>query len=457
MTRLGIATATGAFAVIALTCATPAVAQEAHARGTDPLGPLVAEALLNNASLAAERAAEVGAAARVREARALYLPSLTLDARYSEQNGTVNLGDFVNPAYTALNELTGTQRFPTDLDLTLPLRHESRLRLAQPVFNEAIRGNHAAARHLHEAQRQQRRAASRRLAAEVQVAYLNVAAARSAVAIYESTLCLVTENERVAQRLVDAGQATPEVLFRARAERSDVEQQLAESTERVGAAARVLNQLVGRPLDAPLDSVPESSLVRALPIDEAAALAHALEHREELEQLDAGARAADAGVRVATAAFLPSVSVALDYGYQGREVSFSGDQDFVVASLVVSWNLFNGGGDGARRQIARAEADRLRAQRRDAEERVRLDVRQSYEAAAVAHSAIETASDRLAAARRTFELVQRRYDEAVATHIEFVDARTALTNAELNHSLTKYRYAMRIVDLERAAALRVID
>jgi hypothetical protein len=35
-----------------------------------------------------------------------------------------------------------------------------------------------------------------------------------------------------------------------------------------------------------------------------------------------------------------------------------------------------------------------------------------------------------------------------------VDARTALTSAELNRVMTAYRYAIRYVDLERAAALR---
>jgi outer membrane protein TolC len=38
--------------------------------------------------------------------------------------------------------------------------------------------------------------------------------------------------------------------------------------------------------------------------------------------------------------------------------------------------------------------------------------------------------------------------------VELVDARTSLTNAESNQMLTLYRYAIRRVDLERAAALR---
>jgi outer membrane protein len=95
--------------------------------------------------------------------------------------------------------------------------------------------------------------------------------------------------------------------------------------------------------------------------------------------------------------------------------------------------------------------------RQDLESRIRLEVRQAYDAAVVAHGAIATADDRLAAARKSFDLVRRRYEEGVASQIEFLDARTQLTNAELNRALTAHRYAIRYFDLERAAALRPMD
>src|SRR5918999_3571731 len=88
----------------------------AQAPAGDPLAAVVAEALENNLGLAQEGFAVERAEAEVREARGRFFPALALEARYSEQSGTLNLGDFVNPAYTALNQITGTSRFPTDLD-----------------------------------------------------------------------------------------------------------------------------------------------------------------------------------------------------------------------------------------------------------------------------------------------------------------------------------------------------
>ena len=440
-------------ACVFLTAAPPVLA----AQRPDPLGQLVAEALRTNLGLEGERLAERRVAAEVREARGLFFPSLGLQSRYSRLGGVPNIGDLINPAYATLNQLTGTNRFPTNINFTLPQRHESRLELVQPIFNAGILANYSVARARAAGQGMQLAAAARQLVADVQVAYLQEASARRAVEIYEATLLLVQENERVAGRLLDAGSATPEAVYRARAERADVEQQLAESRERQLAASRALNRIVRRPLDAPVELVPDS-VFDHLPLDITAdsAVARALVAREELRQAEAGVHAAEGAGRAATAAFLPSVSVALDYGFQGPDLAFRGSNDFWLASVVVSWNLFNGGRDAARRSVAGYEADRARTQRQDLADRIALQVRTAYEAATVARSAISTADARLEAARRTFDLVRRRYEEGVASPIEFVDARTAYTSAQLNRVLTGYRYAIRWVELERAAALREI-
>jgi outer membrane protein TolC len=432
-------------------------ASEASGQSSDPLDPIVAEALRNNLGLAQEQLAVERAEAGFRESRGRLLPSLTLDSRYSQLDGALNLGDFVNPAYRALNQLTGSTQFPTGIDVTLPFQHDSRLRLAQPLINPAIWANHSLARHLRDGQQFERGAAARRIAAEAQAAYLRVGAARSGRKTWEATLALVVESERVAQRLVDAGRATPDAVLRARADRAEVEQQLADARETEDAAARAFNQILRRPLDTPVEQLPDSLIRFDLTVTEQQAVAYGLDRREELQQAGEGIQAAEAGVRLATASFLPTLSVALDYGFQSRELSFGAADDYTAISVVVSWNLFNGGSDLARRQSAQLEADRLRLRRTELEDLIRLEVRQAYESAIVAKQAIGTAEARLAAARRSFELVRRRYEEGMAAQVEFLDARTSYTSAELNRVRTVYQYALRYVELERAAALRKIE
>src|SRR3989442_660010 len=288
-----------------------------EAQRPDPLGHLVTEALRTNLGLEVERLAGRRTPAEVREAGGLFFRSLALQSRYSRLGGVPNIGDLINPAYATLTQLTGTSRFPTNINFTLPQRHESRLELVQPLFNVGVLANYSVARARADGQRMQLTAAARQLAADVQVAYLQEASARRAVEIYEATLLLVQENERVAERLLGAGSATPEAVFRARAERADVEQQLAEARERQLAASRALNRIVRRPLDAPVEVVPDSVFDR-LPLEITAdsAVARALAAREELRQVEAGVHAAQAAGPAATAAVLPSVSLALDYRVQ---------------------------------------------------------------------------------------------------------------------------------------------
>jgi outer membrane protein TolC len=446
-----LTTARSILLVLALAAPMTATAQTSN---PDPLAAIVDEALRANLGLGQERMAERRVASEVDEARALLLPSISLEGRTSHFDNATDFGALVNPAYAALNQLTGTNQFPTNIDFSLPYNYESHARLVQPLFNEPLRANYSAARARHDGQSAQLRASARQVAAEAQTAYLEQAAARRSVEIFEATLELVRENERIADRLLAAGSATPEGVQRARAERAEVEQQLAETRERARAATRAFNLVLKRPLDQPAEVIADSAVVLPLPLDANAAIQRGLAAREELRQVDAGLRAAEAGKRAATRSMIPSVAGVLDYGFQGSDITFADENHVWSATLAVSWSLFNGGGDLARRSAAGYEIERSRLQRDDVADKIALEIRNSYEAATVAHEAIATADTRLEAATRTYSLVKRRYEEGAASPYELTDARASLTRAQLNRLLTAYRYAIRRVDLERAAALR---
>ena len=191
----------------------------------------VNEAMRANLAIAQQTAATRRADATVREANGRFLPSVGVNARYSEYSGVINIGDFINPAYDALNQLIGQTRFPTNINATLPLRQETKLELVQPLFNDALFGAAAAARARRDLVGASRKAAMRQLAADVQQSWLGYASSDRIVATLDAMLPVLDENLRVSERLVGAGQATPDVVLRARAERSELQQQIAELHE----------------------------------------------------------------------------------------------------------------------------------------------------------------------------------------------------------------------------------
>ena len=427
-----------------------------------PLDALVKEGLAANPALRARTLAVARDDAAIAEARGRFLPSLTASARASSLSGaTQNLGALINPAYAALNQLLGQNAFPTNISLTLPQKQEATLRLAQPIFEIRVLEGYRIARSLRAATVAERDAQRRQLASDIQLSYLQYARASRAAALYDGTVPLLDETVRVSERLLSAGKVTPDNVLRARAEQSAVIQQRDAAHQLAIAARQQLNYLTGRQLDAPLALFADSALAFDARFtareDLARAQANAQGSREELVQIDRSIDAVDGQRRLARTAFLPSVNLAVDYGFQGNTIRIDRNRDFTVASLVLSWNLFNGGQDRARVQQAILDGAQLQARREDASRSIELQVRVAHDAAAVARTAIVTSTDRLTAASRTFELVQRRFSQGLASQLELLDARTAFTTAQLNRLITIYDFYQRVVEFERAAALSSLE
>ena len=438
--------------LVLLLCAAPASAQD-----PDPLGSYVRVALQNNLGLKQEQFGLDQRAAALRQARGLFLPNLMVDSRYSETQGGLNLGDLVNPAYRALNQLTNSSQFPTNIDGRFPYAQETRMRFVQPLFNAAIVSNYQINARLKDVQDARVRTSARQLAADVQLAYANHARAARVLEVYRATQLLVNENARVARKLLENGKVTADAVHRAEAQRLEVEQQLAEAEQKRGAAAGYFNLLLDRPLDSSIDLVADSLLLSPVTLTVEQAVAHAHKAREELEQAEQGVKAAEANARLARSSYLPSLSLAVDYGIQGQRYRFNSESDFAMVSVVASWNLFNGLQDAARAEHASLDAQRGRVQRAELERQIELQVRTAYDALQVAKKSLLAADARNEAARRSYELVARRYAEGMASTLELLDARTTYTSAELNRVLTRHDYFARRVELERAAALRNLD
>src|SRR3974377_1101544 len=82
----------------------------------EAVSALVADALASNLEIDAAGAGVAQRLAALDQARAQYLPTLDLFARYTRANGgrTIDfpVGDLLNPVYTTLNQIAGSSRFP---------------------------------------------------------------------------------------------------------------------------------------------------------------------------------------------------------------------------------------------------------------------------------------------------------------------------------------------------------
>jgi outer membrane protein TolC len=397
-------------------------------------------------------------------ARARYLPQLALDARYTRAEGgreiELPLADLVNPIYGTLNDLlVGAGRpagFSPIGDRGFPLLREreqdTRLTLRQPLYAPAIPAAVRASRASLEASEFARVAAARRLKRDVTVAYLEWLQASRAVEIVAASRQLLAENLRVNESLRRNGRVTEDQVLRARAELLAVEQQLGEAADTRDRAASYLNFLLARDLDdAPEPGEPAAEI--AVTLEDLATLrARALEARPELAQADRAMAAANYAIELAQAARQPTLSLGVDAGTQGERYEFGRGRNFATVSLLLQWSLFDGGARAAELRAARAGERRARSERDELAQQIALEVEQALDRITTTAASLRTAEARAAAARAAFRIASRKRDEGVISQAEFIDARTALTSAELNLNLTRFRLLAEQAELDYATA-----
>jgi outer membrane protein TolC len=243
------------------------------------------------------------------------------------------------------------------------------------------------------------------------------------------------------------------VVYRAEAELSALEQKEAEAERDRNLTSSYFNFLLNRPqnevIAPPGDEAGPPEEIMGY--DEAEKIA--LSRREELLQVEGALEAARHNVRLAGSRYLPSVNFVLDYGIQGEFYRFSDRDDFWMGSVLFSWSIFDGFQRKTKRDQAVLERKTLEAMREELGSRIRLQVREAFDNLAVARRAIISADDRLSSAEKSFEIVRRKYAQGMSPHIEFLDARNTLTNAEINLVLANYDYRVRYAEFERVLAL----
>jgi outer membrane protein len=395
----------------------------------------VDEALENNLALKQKEFTLEKSLAALGEARGLFLPAVSISGRYTRAGGGRSVdfpvGDLINPIHGTLNDLIGQPVFPTDLEnVSEPFlreeEQESKVQVTQPIFQPSIYFNYKIRSNLAGVEEAGRDMFRQELVRDVKTAYYDYLMALSVVDLYEATETLLKENLRVSQSLFDNDKATRDVVFRAKAELSKLEQEKVEAERNRDLARSYFNFLLNRPQDEAVDVVDAGSLeVRDEP-DFSDIQAHALGNRYELKQMRFAIEAASSNLSLARTGFLPGVVLAFDYGYQGEEYRFDKDHDFWTGSLVLEWALFDGLKRRSRIAQARAERDRLETGLREAEQLIRLEVREAYDDVVVAHKSIGAARDRLSSAKESFEIVRRTYEEGMAAQIEYLDAQAVM-------------------------------
>lgn len=424
----------------------------------------VAEGLHSNLALQGQTLEVDKAAEALAEARARFFPQLSFEARYTRADGgrviDVPLGTALNSAYSTLNELLVAQgqpaRFPQISDTSIPFlrteEQDTRLVFRQPLYAPAIPAAVRAQRALLDASSFNRMAIARTLRRDITVSYVDWLKARSSVEIVAASEALLQENLRVNESLFSNGKITEDLVLRAKAELLDVKQQKREAENLATQAQSYFNFLLNRQLQTTIEvtSPPNQASATEAALEQLWSMA--LDRRPEIAQAEHLRRASEEQVRIARKQKWPTLSLGVDAGMQGEDYRFGDGYNFGTASLIFTWRVFDGGGDSARVHQARAAEKQLVLRQEEIAQQIRLEVQQSYDRLNTARDSLATAAARAEAARAAFRIASRKRDEGVISQVEFIDARSTLTSAELNLNLTRFNVLARRAELEYATS-----
>jgi outer membrane protein len=421
----------------------------------------VDEALQNNLALKQQQFSLEKSLAALKEARGLFLPSVGINARYSRAGGGREIefpvGDLVNPIHQTLNQLLQQPVFPGNLqNEIIPFlrekEQETKISAVQPIFEPQIFYNYKIKSTLVEVEQNNKRIYTRQVVSEVKTAYFRYLMTIQINKLLLQTRQLLEENLRVSRKLYENDKVTKEVVYRSEAELSELDQQILQAEKSEELTKSYFNFLLNRPLDQDIIVSEEDLPILKEEGDLTAAFQLAVRQREELKLMELSVEASKKGIKLNQSAFLPSVFAALDYGFQGEEYRFTSSDDFWMASAILRWNLFNGFQDQARIQQAKIEKKQQQMKYAEVENQIKLQVQEIYNNVKVSQKTIQAAEDRLLSARKSFEIVDRKYREGILPHIVYLDARNNMTRSEINSVINRYEYYIDLVELERALA-----
>ena len=217
-------------------------------------------------------------------------------------------------------------------------------------------------------------------------------------------------------------------------------------------AASYFNFLLNRKYDAEIITDTSELISRDLTTFEQAKL-DALKNRDELEKIKSYIHAAENNYKINSYNRLPTLFGAVDYGFQGEKYRFTSDDDFILASLVLRWDLFKGFQNNAKIQQSKIEQEIISNQYKELELLIQLEVINAFYALDAAEKEIVSASKQLESSKKAFKIIDRKYAEGQASLIEYIDARTNMTNTEENLIIAKYDYLIKYAEYERVTGL----
>ena len=394
----------------------------------------------NNLSYRAAQADQQAAAARIVQATAGKLPSLS--ALYAHEH-TQSAGAFVFPKPGG-----GSTVFPISATNNDDVAETIEWAIYTGGAAEAAVGQAAAG---YAAAQNELAATHADVITDTTNAYFQLIEARKAAAIADQAVSVAQDNLKTAQLLFNAGTAARADVLREQVTYANAQVAQVQADNDAALANEALANLLNVDLGSRIDAT-ESLEATAPPfaLDEVLSDAHA--RRPEISASRSAVTIAEDTVRAARAGTLPTL--ALQVQNASLTPNFENiHQPQLSETLSVTWKLFDGGMTHGKVAEASADVDKAKINLQQLENGVDLEVRRAYLNYVAAQARLGAARSGQTSADENLRVTRIRYRAGVGTSLELSDALLADTQAQTQFVSAQAQLRIALVTLQRAAGL----
>lgn len=370
----------------------------------------------------------------------------TYTVAYKGRNIELPLGDLLNPVYSALNDITGTQNFPPIANQEfnfLPNNfYDARFRITQPILQPEIKYNKLIKKEEVTLAELQTDETIRDLTQQVKTAYIQWMRASESILIMDQGLTLLNENKRITESLIKNGQAIPSALMRIQSDIEHLSALRQKSISNQTNAASHFNFLLNRP--AGTEILPDVfNGVPAIPTQ------YDLSRREELQQIETGKRIQELALQLEEKQHAPTLGLQVDLGSQAFAADWGG---YVLGGVQLEIPIWDNKKSQLKQKEWKAQLEATEANYEWTKNAFDVQMNAEIENLRSDIELYNSFTDLLASNQRFYDETVRRYKEGLSNYIELLDARTEVTSTQLEQNLAKYQSWLRQVNIERMAA-----
>lgn len=277
----------------------------------------------------------------------------------------------------------------------------------------------------------------------VREAYIKALMAKSSVEIYRKHLQRIRSHLRDVEELYREGVVAYKDVLETRVKLYEVREKLTSAEANYRKALDYLSYLVGETVDG-VEEI-EMGEFEDISTRSEEELLSLLRGRPLLRYLRESLRVAEKSVDLAESYFYPQV--VLSAFFQRTEESELFPKSRYLVSLALRWSLFSG-----LRRFRVLEASRISRRQaleryRDAEEKLRLELRSALEDVRTAQAKLELAREQLRSAQEHLRIAEEKFRAGLGTNTEVLDAQSYLTTAEETLKMNSYELLLTLFKL----------